>query len=460
MRKIKKINDQVGDINMKISSGGSIIGVRATPPIISILSFHSIQEVIGCPYRSPCVSTYIYKINTIILTMNESIVLTSSKDLNGICILDLHTATPICSNLKNNIADSGSMCTVGGSSSYSGNSSSTSDYLCIAQAKKPSISIWSWGKAQPIMQCHVQEVMSCLESDRYGAYIIGGSKKGMIYIWEVATGALLTSWQAHFKEVTRVRCSPNSDFFGSASTDGMARVWSLSAIIDTAALNQFRQSHTPYKSWSPHTLAVKDMCFSGGYSTMRVFTCSLDRSLVLYDVHRGVQVMRIGLSQGLECLICNPTEDFCFVGSSSGHIFAVDLSIAASNVCQVRMHQNQTERTRNTKTGIVATMNEKPGSTAASATDTSNNKLLATATSTTNPSTSTSTSSTTNTAVAMTLEGHTRTVTALCVSADNCTLVSVSEDGSLRLWDIWTGQCLKEVKPLHKAAITNAKVSK
>ena len=34
--------------------------------------------------------------------------------------------------------------------------------------------------------------------------------------------------------------------------------------------------------------------------------------------------------------------------------------------------------------------------------------------------------------------------------------VSGSEDGSLRVWDIWTKQCLKEVKPLNKTAVTNA----
>lgn len=394
--------------------------------------------------------------------MNEAIVLTSSKDLNGICILDLRTATPVCSNLKNNVSDPGSMCTIGGSSSYSGHSASTSDYLCIAQAKKPSISIWSWGKAQPVMQCHVQEVMTCLESDRYGAYVIGGSKKGMLYIWEVATGALISSWQAHFKEVTRVRCSSSSDFICSASADGTARAWNLSSIVDSASLNQFRQTHTPYKSWSPHTLAVKDVCFSGGYSTVRVFTCSLDRSLVLYDVHRGVQVMRIGLGQSLECLVCNPTEDFCFVGSSSGQIFAVDMSIAASNVCQVRLHQNQTDRTRFTKAGFVGSggINEKPGPGGVDA----GRVLLGSNTAATGASTTVSSDSAAATpqsssaAVTMTLEGHTRSVTALCVSADNCTLASVSEDGSLRLWDFWTGQCLKEVKPLHKAAITNAKV--
>lgn len=37
--------------------------------------------------------------------------------------------------------------------------------------------------------------------------------------------------------------------------------------------------------------------------------------------------------------------------------------------------------------------------------------------------------------------------------------VSGAEDGSLRVWDIWTKQCIKEVKPMNKTAITNVVVS-
>jgi WD40 repeat protein len=55
--------------------------------------------------------------------------------------------------------------------------------------------------------------------------------------------------------------------------------------------------------------------------------------------------------------------------------------------------------------------------------------------------------------------GHTRKVTTLAVSSDNCTLISGAEDGEVRWWDLWTGQCIRESKPMNKCAITNALVS-
>jgi WD40 repeat protein len=58
----------------------------------------------------------------------------------------------------------------------------------------------------------------------------------------------------------------------------------------------------------------------------------------------------------------------------------------------------------------------------------------------------------------MVMEGHTKTVTSLSCSADNCFMVSVSDDGSMRVWDIWTRQCVREVKPMNKTAISNSLV--
>lgn len=44
------------------------------------------------------------------------------------------------------------------------------------------------------------------------------------------------------------------------------------------------------RSWSPHTLSAKDLHLVCGVSSLRVFTCSTDRTVVMYDVHSGKQV--------------------------------------------------------------------------------------------------------------------------------------------------------------------------
>jgi pre-rRNA-processing protein IPI3 len=165
-----------------------------------------------------------------------------------------------------------------------------------------------------------------------------------------------------------------------------------------------RKSVAPYRSWSPHTLAARDLCVIGGLGgpTLRVMTCSLDRTVVLFDVHAcppsGKQVVRMSLGGPLESVACRPAGDLAFAGSSGGAIYVVDLSAAAA--------------------GISAAASADAGA-------------------------------------ARVLEGHTRAVTALACSLDNVTLVSASEDGSLRVWDMVTRQCLREVQPLNKTALTN-----
>lgn len=165
--------------------------------------------------------------------MIEVVIVTSSKDSGGgVAILDLATCTPVCTNFKNCIAETGSACLLGnGVSSFSGNGSS-GDYIAVAQSKKPTINIYQWGKPQALYQCHVQEITSALASDKLGRYICAGSKKGWCTFWELSTGLLLNSFQAHFKAVTKVEFTACGGYCVTAGEDGMARVWEVAQIVD------------------------------------------------------------------------------------------------------------------------------------------------------------------------------------------------------------------------------------
>jgi WD40 repeat protein len=58
------------------------------------------------------------------------------------------------------------------------------------------------------------------------------------------------------------------------------------------------------------------------------------------------------------------------------------------------------------------------------------------------------------------LEGHSKAVTSVNFSRDNSSLISASADGTVRVWNVWTRQCLREYAPLNKHGITNAMVSR
>jgi pre-rRNA-processing protein IPI3 len=234
--------------------------------------------------------------------MNEVLLVTCHKDSGGgIAVLDLNTCTPASQNFKNCIADAGTSCLVGGGATSFSGVGSSGDYVAVAQSQKPAIHIYQWGKPQPLYQCHIQEITTALASDHSGRYIVGGSKKGWIYLWELSSGALIRSWQAHFKAVTCLQFTRCGTFLVSASDDGMARAWDLTELVDTysssaltgALGDRKAKSVTPFRSWSPHTLAVKGVCIMGGASpaqNIRAMTCSTDRTIVMYDIHAAKQV--------------------------------------------------------------------------------------------------------------------------------------------------------------------------
>lgn len=182
--------------------------------------------------------------------MTEVLVISSNKDACGLGVVDVATGSMVCNNFKNCIADSGALCSIGSSSSsYSGQGSS-GDFIAVAQAKKPVIHIWQWGKPQVAFQCHVQEIVTCLASDISGTFLLGGTKKGWIYCWNIGTGELLNIWQAHFKSVTRLQLSKNGQFCVSVSEDGMGRAWDMAKVLDLSERIRNptgKQSVTPYR---------------------------------------------------------------------------------------------------------------------------------------------------------------------------------------------------------------------
>lgn len=144
-------------------------------------------------------------------------------------------------------------------------------------------------------------------------------------------------------------------------------------------------------------------------------TCSLDRSIVLYDIAASHQCYRRSLPDAGECLVQSPLGDRACVGGSSGLIFLVDLTVTAHVLSSIGSGSIQR------------------GSDFGKTFSTSFDGIHV-------------------------LEGHSRRVTCLVFSMDNCVLVSGSEDGSIRLWDTWTKICTRELKPLNKNAITSLTV--
>eukprot|EP00597_Dinobryon_sp_UTEXLB2267_P001473 CAMPEP_0170069512 /NCGR_PEP_ID=MMETSP0019_2-20121128/8160_1 /TAXON_ID=98059 /ORGANISM="Dinobryon sp., Strain UTEXLB2267" /LENGTH=346 /DNA_ID=CAMNT_0010277577 /DNA_START=494 /DNA_END=1531 /DNA_ORIENTATION=- len=163
------------------------------------------------------------------------------------------------------------------------------------------------------------------------------------------------------------------------------------------------------------------MCMVG-VQLNRVATASLDRTVVLYDISADTVCARISLPQSLEAIACSPLQDLLCVGSSQGSIFLVSLGLA-SIATHSQLHL-----------GLLSA-----ASTSASAGRLPRGLGGPEKHSLVHP---------------LALEGHTKAVTALSVSSDNTHLVSASLDGSLRVWHLWTRQCVRDCRPLHRSPLS------
>jgi len=356
----------------------------------------------------------------------DEIVLVTAADANAMTAVDLGSSAPFCS-FKACICDAGAVCLIGGASAYSGLGSC--DYIAVAQAKKPVIHMYSWGRPQPLMQFHVQEISCSLASDLQGTLLLAGNRSGRITVWDIQSGALLVTWNAHFQAVSCLSISTCSSFVVSAADDGSVKVWDLGAVIDessgpssTSLSVGAVKTTLPFRTHSSHTLPVRGMLLLGSARcALRVVTCSLDRSVVVYDVFSASEVAKIAFPSAITSIACSATEDALYAGATDGKVYVTDFSeraIALSAAHAEVAYFGGGQNSHPSKTSLESTSDRSY----------------------------------------MVIEAHTGSVTSLAMSSAGSILASISSDGTLKLWDTLTRQCLRETKPLGKAMLTNVLV--
>uniref|UniRef100_A0A7S3R295 Anaphase-promoting complex subunit 4 WD40 domain-containing protein n=1 Tax=Dunaliella tertiolecta TaxID=3047 RepID=A0A7S3R295_DUNTE len=203
------------------------------------------------------------------------------------------------------------------------------DYLVSAQTSKDALQFWAWHKDQVLQRSFAMERITALAGTPDGMLLAGGGASGAVYVWEVASGRMLRSWAAHYKAVSAVSFSASGSLLVTASEDTLVSVWVthelLDASMDTSAPT-FTRPEALY-SWSEHTLPVTGLWVgqNGAEGASLVASCSLDRSCKLHRLSDGALLASVQLQVPLQCVALDSGEHALFAGGSDGSIFEVDL---------------------------------------------------------------------------------------------------------------------------------------
>jgi len=160
----------------------------------------------------------------------------------------------------------------------------------------------------------------------------------------------------------------------------------------------------PFRSWSEHSLPVTGLYCGQGGPSCRIVSCSFDHTVQVYELANEVgAICSLRTPSGLACVTMDAGEKRLLVGGALGDIFIVDMDVVsqARTASRALVHA----------VGRVGGQQQSGGGS-------ERWDMLA---------------------------GHSKAVTSLVFSWDGQVVVSASEDGSLRWWDVDSQQCVKKV---------------
>ncbi|WWC73216.1 uncharacterized protein I206_107182 [Kwoniella pini CBS 10737] len=199
--------------------------------------------------------------------------------------------------------------------------------LFAVQEGKAILNVWAWQKDQMHTKIHLPEKMSCFSVSPNGLWAVAGSPNGQIYLWEIASGLLLSSFTAHYRSLTSLTFTPDSQILISTSLDSSTHIFLVSRLIDP---EDPATAGKPYGSLTDHTLAVRGVGLGKMAGSMggRIWTFSDDGTVKMWSLHPPftlISTFTLPSGSSPNNISIDPMERFFYVSTIQGEVYYIPL---------------------------------------------------------------------------------------------------------------------------------------
>ncbi len=316
--------------------------------------------------------------------------------------------------------------------------------MLASSSHDQTVKLWNINTGQCLhtFQGHIDLVNSVAFSTD-GCNLATASDDQTIRLWDVNTGQCLKILQGHDTRVWGVAFSPDKQVLASASDDQTVRLWNVNTGRCLRVL-QGRTSGIWSVAYSPRTSAVNSLSgciFASGSNdqTLSLWNANTGKRLKTWRGHNN-RVTSVSISPDGR-ILASASEDQIvklwdittgeYFKTLHGHTNRVwSVAFSPDNQTLASGSQDQIIRLWDITTGqcfkTLEGHTHRVWSVAFSLWDVSTGNCV------------------------KTLQGHTKWVWSVAFSPDNQTLVSASEDATIKLWDVNSGECLETLKsPRH-----------
>lgn len=216
-----------------------------------------------------------------------------------------------------------------------------------------------------------------------GSYLFSGScLTGRVYAFSLPSGDLYGSFQAHRQPISCLAIDKDSTWLISAAEDGTIAVFPVLRLLDVSS-DRHDSAQLALHQFAAHSSAVTCIAFGpGGCSTSFIASSSLDGTCKFWSIANGADLLQtVRFSCPMWCITVDATNSSAYAGGADGQVYAVPMK----------------RRRRREEVEVVAWQAER----------------------------------------------RTGPVTAVAMANDGKNLVSASEEGMIRIWDVESGSVVR-----------------
>ncbi|TKA23651.1 hypothetical protein B0A50_06487 [Salinomyces thailandicus] len=204
-------------------------------------------------------------------------------------------------------------------------------HIFAAQSGRAVVHVYDREKGNQEATVPFTERISCLTLACDDTVLVLGTAEGRCFLWETATGRLITTAQSHLQAVTAVRVDPTNNFLLSASEDSTVHIWSIPRLLSFS--NSGIDPPAPSRTFTAHRAGVVDLVLghSSGFNNVAVTTAK-DKSCLVWD-YQSNTVLRTYLLPAIpKCVTLDPADRAIYIGYDDGSVQQLDLYAASESL--------------------------------------------------------------------------------------------------------------------------------
>ncbi|XP_008808749.2 protein ROOT INITIATION DEFECTIVE 3-like [Phoenix dactylifera] len=196
----------------------------------------------------------------------------------------------------------------------------------ISAAAAGFIRLYNWWSSAALHCIQAPEPVAPLAATPDGSYLFSGGLSGCIHAFSLPSGDLCRSFRAHRQAVSCLVVNDDGSLLISGGDDGTIAIFPILRLLDDAS-NEEDPAQLALNQFSAHGSSVTGIAAGPGGCNATVVSSSLDCTCKLWSLADGVKLRTVQFLCAIWCVAVDPTSSEFYAGGSDGRIYVVPLRV-------------------------------------------------------------------------------------------------------------------------------------